>query len=292
MNINEITRILSFNFIYKNIQINLIAIGETPYIHSILFRAYSIMDSRFAIIGMTLKYFLKKLVVPNEFNFNTNTFPFMSLLVAFLQDIIQPPILPKIFSVPNSNNFMHKIPFSKYLLEKKLNPYIDSLDYIGIHLPKHIFKKEELKEIYNKQIGDNKNKLTCTEIFMHFLEFIIYYFKFDSIYVNNSLDYQGFDSINNLLNEDIEDEVKYPNDYLFKEFFKNNYYYNKNLQEREINNKKGLILIRDPVNPFYNPGYIFSKNNFDKFYSKIKKGYEILLNTGSFEKLENLNSKK
>ena len=281
MNLNKNTKNLTFDFQCNNINFNLIVLGEVPYIHSLLFRAYSIMDSRFPIIGLTLKYFLKKIDGANDHK----TFAFMNLLVAFLQDIIQPPVLPKIFSAPNSKIYMHRIPFSKNLFENKIDKFIDNLDYKGIHLPKHLFKKEELKDIYEKQIGNNKNKLKCSQIFLYFLEFLIYYFKFDSIYINSSLDYEGFYSMNDLLNEDIEDEDKYPNDRYFKEFYKNNYYKKKDKM-------KGLILIRDPINPFYNPGYIFYKSKFENLYNKIKKGYEILVNTGNFKELENLNENK
>ena len=277
-----------FEFNYQNININLIVLGYGPYIHSILFREYSLMDPRFPILAITLKYFLKKIGLKNKKYLNT--FSFMSLLVAFLQDIINPPILPKIFSDKNSEIINKSIPVFSEDKEKKINPFIELLSKKSIFLPKNIFYKDKLKQLYKEQILDNKDKnnLTCSEIFLYFLEFLIYYFKFDTLYVNFSLNKEGFDSMNNLINDEDEDDfnsiynIKYPNDIYFKEFFKEN-------KDKNDSNKKGVYLIRDPMNPFYNPADSLKKKEFDIFFDKIKKGHEILLNTGSFDALEKLN---
>ena len=290
-----LSKYLLFEFSYEKTKIALIVLGYGPYIHSILFRAYSLMDPRFPIVGLTLKYFLRKIGFLNQFNNHFSfTFVFISLLVTFLQDIIQPPILPKIFNDKISPIFFITIPFSKGSNEDKfkINTFIDELEYKSIHYPEYIFNKERLKNIYNEQIGNNKNSLTCTEIFLYFLEFLIYYFKYDTLYVNTSLQFEGFDSINNILKDD-EDEndfndnnlsIKYPNDIYFKEYVKNNLSIKR--KGIRINNMKGFLLIRDPVNPFYNPGDILYKNNFNKIYRKIKIGHDILLRTGNFEELK------
>ena len=94
--------------------------------------------------------------------------------------------------------------------------------------------------------------------------------------------------MNNLINDEDEDDfnsiynIKYPNDIYFKEFFKEN-------KDKNDSNKKGVYLIRDPMNPFYNPADSLKKKEFDTFFDKIKKGHEILLNTGSFDALGKLN---
>ena len=293
---NIILKNLIYDFTYKEIKISLIVLGFGPYIHSLLFRTYSLMDPRFPIVGLTLKHFLRELKLNCENDrYYHNTFLFMNLLVAFLQDIIEPPILPKIFNDKNSTIIPINTPFSDDSMNNKINPFIDELKYQNIYIPKHLNDKETLKNIYNEQIGENKNNLTCAEIFLYFLEFLIYYYKFDTLYINNSLQFEGFDSINNILNDndDIDDDencldTNYPNDSYFKEFLKN--YYLKKKNERNLdNNKNALFLIRDPVNPFYNIGDMMDKKNiYDKFYVKIKNGYDILLNTGSFDNLQKI----
>ena len=286
---------LIYEFFYKETKITLIVLGFGPYIHSLLFRAYSLMDPRFPMVGLALKKFLRLIEInkPDD-KYYHNTFLFMNLLVAFLQDIIEPPILPKIFSSKNSEIIPINLPFS-HDFESKINIFIDNLNYENIHIPKHLNDKDMLRKIYQIQIGDNKNNLTCAEIFLYFLEFLIYYFKYDALYVNNSLEFEGFDHINNIFKdeEDIDDDgnyedIKYPNDILFNQFAKKYY----KLKRKEINgehNKNGIFLIRDPVNPFYNIGQIMNDQRiYDKFYLKIKKGYDILLNTGSFDELKRI----
>jgi hypothetical protein len=221
----------------------------------------------------------------------------MSLLVAFLQDIINPPILPKIFSDQKSEIINKSIPVASEINEKKINSFIDNMSKKSVSLPKNIFYKDKLKQIYKEQILDNKakNNLSCSEIFLYFLEFLIYYFKFDTLYVNFSLNKEGFDSMNNLINDEYEDEddinsidnIGYPNDIYFKEFFKRNY--NTRIKDKIDLNKKGVYLIRDPMNPFYNPADSLKKKEFDIFFEKIRKGHEILLSTGSFDALKKLN---
>ena len=58
-----------------------------------------------------------------------------------------------------------------------------------------------------------------------------------------------------------------------------------------MNQEENIILIKSDVNPFSNIGFYF-KNNFKKFYEKIKKGYKILIDSGSFENLNILKDKK
>ena len=286
-----------FNFKYDKINVSLIVLGNGPYIHSLLFREYALMDPRFPIVAIALKIFLKELGFKtnslSKDSFFLDTYSFMSLLVAFLQDIINPPILPKVFSNKNSHKILipKSIPYISELNERKINIFIDSIKYEIIHLPKIIFEKEELKKIYKEQIENNKNNLSCAEIFLHFLEFLIFYYKFDTLFVNCSLDYEGFDSMNNLINDDDDDDedtlnYQNPNDKHFKEYFKNNYYTKrKDKEEKEIDKSKGLYFIRDPVNPFNNPASSLNnkkKNLYQNFFLKLKKGYIKLLKNGNF----------
>ena len=76
--------------------------GFCSYIHSILFRTYSLIDVRFSLLAIILKKFIEILDINNK-KYYLNSFSWMVLLTTFLQDIIKPPILPKILS--NKNNF-------------------------------------------------------------------------------------------------------------------------------------------------------------------------------------------
>ena len=267
----------NFKFDFKSKKINIIICGYSLYIQSIIFRAYSLIDERFLILNLTLYRFLKKIDLVEKNNKCSEGLFFQYLLIAFLQDIIKPPILPKILSKDILN--VQKIPFEFDSKEKKYK-------YKCMHIPKIIFDKEKMKNIYDETIGTNKNKISCAEIFLLFLEFIIFYYKFDSIYTDISKDYEGFNSINNLINQlyiDEEDnnyENINPNNIYFEEYF-----YDKYSQ----NNDDNIILIKTSVEPFHVSS--LNKNNFQKFYEKIKKGYEILINSGSFDDLDKLNKK-
>ena len=266
---------LQFEFKYEETNIRIIILGYPFYLNCLIINQYSLMDQRFPILVITLNHLLKKINLVN------NSFLFYHLLIAFLQDIIEPPILPKILSYDN-NIFNKKIPFS-FNHEKEINNFMSELKFNNIKINKNIFDREKLKAIYYEHIKINgKNQLSCAEIFLYFLEFIIYYFKYDSIYVNFSSNYEGFCSMNNILNFDDDDEdiygkELYTNDIYFKRFYKENFRKKKD---------KNIILIRDPVNPFYNHGSSLKSNNFKEFYDRIKKGYEILINEGSFEKID------
>ena len=268
---------LKYYFEYENINIKIIILGASLYIKSIILREYSFLDQRFPILILTLNYFLKEIGL---FEYNNQKYVniIQNLLIAFLQDIINPPILPKILSKDILN--VKNIPSGYEFNEGSYHSFI----YKGMHLPKNIFDKEKIRNIYNEQINKNKNILSCAEIFLKFLEFIIYFYKFDSIYINLSLNYEGFDSINNISNIiNIYDEENIffknnPNDFNFIEKF---YKYYK------TNKSDNIILIREPANLSYRIGPLYFQN-FREFYKKIKAGYEILINTGSFNDLKKI----
>ena len=80
--------------------------GFCPYLHSILFRTYSLIDSRFSLLAITLKKFVEIIKIKskdNKIEF-LNSFSWMILLITFLQDIINPQILPKLLSDKDNSN--------------------------------------------------------------------------------------------------------------------------------------------------------------------------------------------
>ena len=72
------SRICLINIKFQNCEMDLSVTGFSPYIHSLLFRGYSLIDARFPLIAITLKYFC------NIANFNKifylNSFSWMILL--------------------------------------------------------------------------------------------------------------------------------------------------------------------------------------------------------------------
>ena len=109
----------------------------------------------------------------------------MVLLSTFLQDIIKPPILPKLLS--NKNNLIkyYKINYANYYNnEKKIqsfDSFIKNIQEKKIFLPESLFDKKSLFDIYKEQINNDKkilfekNNLSCRNISAFFG---IYYFLF------------------------------------------------------------------------------------------------------------------
>ena len=57
----------------------------------------------------------------------------------------------------------------------------------------------------------------------------------------------------------------------FQEYFKYKYCRVKNYNDNKIV-KDGNILIRDPIDPHYNPAYTLTNGNYEFFIENLKKG--------------------
>jgi hypothetical protein len=211
----------------------------------------------------------------------------MILLITFLQDIIKPQILPKILSYKNHTNIYHTIEYGQdFLSIKDINNFVESIKEENTLFPESLHDTKFLFNIYREQIDkngeQNKNNMSCAEIFLSFLEFIIYYFKSDSVYVNCSIENEGFESLKTILK--FNDNINKKDD-RFCEYFKNRYFRAKNY----YGNKKvrdGMILIRDPVDPHYNPAHTLKIGIYNTFINNLKKGYISLLKYGDFERIK------
>ena len=287
------TRLCVISFKYKYTPFDISLMGLCPYYHSILFRQYSFIDSRFPLLAITLKKFIEIVKLKNDGNKNDflNSFSWMVLLVTFLQDIINPPILPKLLTNQPKKNYtiQYAQNYSKF---RAFNNFVDSIREENIFMPNFSYDKNTLKEIYNKQI-ENKNNLSCSEIFLYFLEFIIFYFKSDSVYANFSPENEGYENMYYILNNNFENGKGQNNknpqnnmtDERFQEYFKYKYYRIRNYYDNK-KAKDGMILIRDTFDPHYNPGQTLKARNYKTFMDNLKKGYLILLESGDFNQLK------
>ena len=116
------------------------------------------------------------------------------------------------------------------------------------------------------------NKLSISELLLGFLEFIIYFYKFDVMYNNFSFSGEGFMNMSNI-KEDKKSE--------FYQYFENKYLkFNVNQNERD-----GVFLFRDPFDSHYNPGQTLKSSHFPKMIEKLEFTYITLLETGSIKEL-------
>ena len=270
------TRLFVITFIYNNILIDLNIVGYTPYLHSVLFRVYNLLDARFSMLVLCIKYIIKEIglkTYAGEINF-LNSFSWEMLIKAFLQDIIRPPILPKI--IENSDQDTINVKFGKMFFNvesggKSIQNFVNDMYNEKINVP--IIDIEKAKEIYNNTIKI-KNKMPCSELLLKFLFFVIFVFKGDSIYVNNTKEKEGFENIIGIF------KPKTIQDKKFRYYFRAKY---RKYDAKKKSKKDGIFLFRDPFDAHYNPGQSLKESHEEIFYHKMKNVYYHLMETGSLK---------
>ena len=291
------TRVCVITFVYKNINFDISIVGYCPYLHSVLIREYSLMDPRFPLLLITIKHLIKFLNINNiseDKNHSfLNSFSWSLLLIGFLQDIVQPPVLPKILSNSEilitqgffGNNKIEKeeeekltnsdSKFEKVAKLKNFESFINNMELKDVEVPLGLGDANCRKQIYQKHIKI-KNTMTCSELLLKFLEFVIFHFKYDTLFVNCSFTYEGFQNINCINNLKTEEDIK------FVSYFKKKYI----KKVREERGRDGYFLLRDPFDPRYNPGQTLKASSLKKFFSRLKMAYYHLLKYGNFGMLK------
>ena len=289
------TRVCVITFTYKKINFDISIVGFCPYLHSLLIREYSLIDPRFPLLLISIKHLIKYLRINNISDDRNhcflNSFSWSLLLIGFLQDIVQPPVLPKILS--NSKSFITKAffgnnkiekeeeeknseknsenKFEKVLKLKNFESFINNIQINDVEIPQGLGDANIRKDLYQKLIKE-KNNMTCSELLLKFLEFVIFYFKYDTLFIDNSFTYEGFRSIDaiNYFNSDEDSK--------FLHYFKTKYI----RRVKEDKGRDGYFLLRDPFDSRYNPGQTLKANSLKKFFSRLKFAYYHLLKYGEF----------
>ena len=289
------TRVCVITFEFKNISFDISVVGFCPYMHSNLIREYSLIDSRFPLLVIAIKHITKILKINNISDDKThsflNSFSWVLLLIGFLQDIVNPPVLPKILENSEiieketffGNNKVEKDDddeksnwyenkYEKISKTKNFDSFINTMEKEYIKLPKNLGDKNFRFSNYKSQIV-LKNTMSCSELLLKFLEFVIFYFKYDTLFVNCSFIQEGFENMESINNE------KYDEDLSFVNYFKGKFI-KKNNGEK---NKDGYFLIRDPFDSRYNPAQTLKLNSLKKFLSRLKMAYYDLVKNGNLD---------
>lgn len=293
------TRVCVISFKYKNVNFDISIVGFSPYFHSVLIREYSLIDPRFPLLLIAIKHMIKLLNINNvsedKNHSYLNSFSWSLLLIAFLQDIVTPPVIPKILSNSEilttqsffGNNKIEKEEEEKnaeknnidYKFEKaklkNFESFINNMEINDVSIPFGLGNINQRIKNYQKQIKE-KNNMTCSELLLKFLEFVIYHFKYDTIFVNCSFQKEGFQNMDAINYFKSEEDSKFVN------YFKTKYI--KRIKEEK--SRDGYFLLRDPFDPRYNPGQTLKANSLKKFFSRLKLAYYHLLQYGNLNMLK------
>ena len=279
MVVHQTNRLCLFTIEYQNIKIDINVYGICSYYGEILLREYSLMDFRFPMLVIYLKYLIGVYNIKNTENekIYINSFAWTNILLTFLQDILDPPLFPRLLNEKNKRNINITVGGGKGRGQsKKLEEEIgcqrqkkfnvvkldrnNNIDDI-ITLKNQFYGKDENKK--DKWNNDNyftiKNKMPASEILLKFVQFIGYFFNYRYTMVNTSYEYQGFmPKIEKIESKD--------------EFVKS--------VIKKCQDFDNELLIREPFDHTYNPCKSVPPEKLDEIQEKFRKIYINILEKG------------
>lgn len=256
------TRLCLFTFEYRKVKIDLNVFGICSVLGSSLLREYSLYDARLSILGVTLKSVIKKYKIKNNDNMKNylNSFSWMLLLITFLQDVIDPPVLPKLLSITNVEK--HSILVGGKMDERTHKKRLGDVIETSYRSEFYLADFTKIKE-YDNFVS--LNKMSCSELFIKFTEFIGFFFNSDYVFVNAGFEKTSFMPKLNIKN------LKFDVD--FSKFY-------KRILKRTMQGEQTKMLIREPFDHSYNPANevkpefmnIIQKTFRDLYRNMIKNG--------------------
>jgi DNA polymerase sigma len=143
-----------------NFNIDITVHSLLPVLNTKLIRLYSLFDQRFHILGIYLKYWSKLNKVQGTSNFFLSSYALTIMLIYFLQNIVEPKVLPN----------LQKIEQKECCYEYR---YMGKLMKVNIYFNDDLIKaREHLLKINNNA----ENVESVTSLLVKFFEFFSYYF--------------------------------------------------------------------------------------------------------------------
>ena len=131
-----------------------------PLLNTRLIKLYSLLDQRFHIIGIYLKYWSKLNQVQGTSNFYLSSYALILMLIYFMQNIPESKVLPN----------LQRINYKEHIYEYK---HMGKLMKVNIYFEEDLNKaKEHLLKINN----NISNTETVSSLLVKFFEFFSYYF--------------------------------------------------------------------------------------------------------------------
>ena len=142
-----------------------------PLYNTKLIRTYSLIDQRFHIMGIYIKYWVKKNHINGALDKYLSSYAILILIIHFLQSEIDIKVLPNLQKIEN-----------------KINNY--EYSHSGKELITNIYFEEDMEKINNnlKKINfDKENNDSIGELILKFFEFYSYKYEHDYyISINNT----------------------------------------------------------------------------------------------------------
>ena len=286
--VHQTNRLCLFTIEYHQIKIDINVYGICSYFGEILLREYSLMDFRFPMLVIYLKHIINIHNIKNtdKDKIYINSFAWTNILLTFLQDILDPPLFPRLLNEKNKRNIRIKVGGGAGKnVKKKLNEEIAyqkmrnfnvaQLDqnyhiYYSENIKNQFYENEENKKAKKENMNNNmnytiRNKMPVSEILLKFVQFIGYFFNYKYTMVNTSYDYQGFmPKIEKIKSKD--------------EFVK--CVINKNRGTDKEKDIEDILLIREPFDHTYNPCKSVSPEKLDEIQEKFREIYINILKNG------------
>ena len=282
---HQTNRLCLFTFEYEKIKIDINVYGICSYYGEILLREYSLMDFRFPMLVIYLKYIIGEYKIKNseESKLYINSFAWTNILLAFLQDILSPPLFPRLLNEKNRKRITIKVggglrdkdkkkvskelddeiacqrdkDFDVFETDKNKNSYIKNIKDKFYKNEENDKNKEEYSK--NDKILTCKNKMPAAEILLKFVQYIGYFFNYRYTIVDSSYEYQGFNpKLEKLQSKD--------------DFVRNVY--------KKCDDPDNALLIREPFDNTYNPCKSVSSDKLDEIQEIFRKIYINILEKG------------
>ena len=162
--------LLKIQDIESNIDLDITVQNKLPILNTKLIRLYSLLDQRFHIFGIFLKFWVKKNKINGALDKFLSSYALLIIIIHYLQNITEPKVLPILQQIQNINN--------EYIYH-----------YEEKELKTNIYFEEDLEKIdnYMNIINDNKeNNSPVVDLLVGFFEFYAYKYNHYLISISRS----------------------------------------------------------------------------------------------------------
>ena len=162
--------ILKLKDIETNIDLDITIQNKLPILNTRLIRLYSLLDQRFHILGIFVKFWVKKNKIHSAFDKFLSSYALLILIIHYLQNITEPKILPILQQIQNVQ-------------------IMYTYNYEDKELKTNLYFEEDLDKIKNYMniINDKKeNNNSIVELLVGFFEFYAYKYNHYLISISRS----------------------------------------------------------------------------------------------------------